>query len=301
MNWSEIKMIYKAPDSEIVVNEQIIKELILEQFPHLSHLRIQFVDAGWDNENYKLGEKYLVRIPRRAIAVQLIEHEISCLSKLMDQLPLSIPAPIYIGQPNKYFSWKWTINPWFKGNTVECGRLAFSEAIKLVDFLKKLHFLRLKDIPDNPFRSVPISCKRDQVEERIDRLKSRINLIIPNIEALWKRALAEPDYQTKSLIHGDLHPRNIIQKNHKIEAIIDWGDITMGDVASDLAVIWMLFRNKDWINQAFKTYGASQSTINRSIGWAIFYGVTLLDTGLNPNEQHASIGRFILETLEKID
>jgi aminoglycoside phosphotransferase (APT) family kinase protein len=73
-------MIYSDPESEITINEQIVKELVREQFPDLSNLEVRFVDSGWDNENYKLGDQYLVRIPKRAIAAKLIEHEIYCLT-----------------------------------------------------------------------------------------------------------------------------------------------------------------------------------------------------------------------------
>jgi aminoglycoside phosphotransferase (APT) family kinase protein len=293
-------MIYSDPESEITINAQIVKELVREQFPDLSNLEVRFVDSGWDNENYKLGDQYLVRIPKRAIAAKLIEHEIYCLKQLDDHLPLKIPTPVRIGQPNTYIPWKWTINPWFRGHTVICGQLVDTEAINLVKFLKVLHILKLKEVPDNPFRSVPISHKKDQVEERMERLKKRTSLITPGIERLWEKALSEPDYQVKSLIHGDLHPRNIIQRNNKIEAIIDWGDMTMGDVASDLASIWMLFGDINLIHNAFKAYGTSNAIMNRSIGWAIFYGITLLDTGLNSNEKHVSIGQFILDNLNRV-
>jgi aminoglycoside phosphotransferase (APT) family kinase protein len=41
-------------------------------------------------------------------------------------------------------------------------------------------------------------------------------------------------------LHGDLHPANILVDRGSISAVIDFGDITAGDPAADLAVAWML-------------------------------------------------------------
>ncbi|MFH9228283.1 phosphotransferase [Streptomyces lydicus] len=42
-------------------------------------------------------------------------------------------------------------------------------------------------------------------------------------------------------LHGDLHPANILVDRGRISAVIDFGDITSGDPATDLSVAWMLF------------------------------------------------------------
>ncbi|MER7151067.1 phosphotransferase [Streptomyces lydicus] len=42
-------------------------------------------------------------------------------------------------------------------------------------------------------------------------------------------------------LHGDLHPANILVDRGRIRAVIDFGDITSGDPATDLSVAWMLF------------------------------------------------------------
>jgi aminoglycoside phosphotransferase (APT) family kinase protein len=81
---------------------------------------------------------------------------------------------------------------------------------------------------------------------------------------------------------------------------MDWGDITTGDPANDIAILWMLFNDKTAINNALKQYGASQSLINRSIGWAIFFGTLFLDTGLNTNPQYTNTGHQTLTTLNNL-
>jgi aminoglycoside phosphotransferase (APT) family kinase protein len=40
------------------------------------------------------------------------------------------------------------------------------------------------------------------------------------------------------------HPRNILVDRGRLSAVIDWGDVTRGDPATDLAAIWMLFPSR---------------------------------------------------------
>jgi aminoglycoside phosphotransferase (APT) family kinase protein len=38
-------------------------------------------------------------------------------------------------------------------------------------------------------------------------------------------------------IHGDLHPRNVLVNQGRFCAVLDWGDVTAGDAAADLATL----------------------------------------------------------------
>jgi hypothetical protein len=62
----------------------------------------------------------------------------------------------------------------------------------------------------------------------------------------------------------------------------------------------MLFADPQVRQEAFATYGKpSQSTLLRARGWATFYGIVLLDSGLIDNPIHASMGERILRRLEE--
>ncbi|MDZ7955632.1 phosphotransferase [Nostoc sp. DedQUE09] len=101
-------------------------------------------------------------------------------------------------------------------------------------------------------------------------------------------------------LHGDLHPRNILVENGAIAGIIDWGDITSGDIATDLASIWMLFSEPKARSQALAEYSnVSEATIQCALGWAILFGVMLLDTGLVDNPRHAIMGEKTLHRVSQ--
>ncbi len=282
------------------VTEDIVKSLIEQQFGDMKNLPVRFLDSGADNSNYLLGNKYLVRLPKDKDAAALINNEIKWLPYLQNKLNIDIPVPHRIGEPTDIFPWSWTITPWFSGDTADKSVVGNREISVVTAFLKTLHSYAPEDAPINPYRGVALTKKADDVQKRINRLKIRTDLITDKITELWETAINESVPEYKTLIHGDLHPKNIIAGNGEIKAIIDWGDITTGDPANDIAILWMLFNDKTAIDNALKHYGASQSLINRSIGWAIFFGTLFLDTGLDTNPQDTNIGHQILINLNKV-
>jgi aminoglycoside phosphotransferase (APT) family kinase protein len=290
-------MIISVPPAEVTLDVTLVKKLIDAQFPDLTHLSIQFLDSGWDNNNYRLGTQYIVRIPRRKAAVASILNEINWLPKLQSNLPIPIPAPVRVGEPDHNCPWHWTITPWFEGKTVDGTPLYKSEALRIAQFLKILHRQNADNAPINLHRGIPLNEKNEEVLLRLERLKKQTDLISPKIEHLWQQAVNEPFPSEKYLLHGDLHPRNILIHNKKFAAVIDWGDITSGDVATDLACLWMVFGEKSTRQKSLKYYGANQSLINRAIGWAINFGTILSDTGLNGDPSYTENGAFILKNL----
>src|SRR5207253_4442943 len=60
--------------------------------------------------------------------------------------------------------------------------------------------------------------------------------------ALWRELVETPVWTGPPMwIHGDLHPANLLVEDGRIVAVIDFGDISGGDPATDLMAAWMLF------------------------------------------------------------
>lgn len=291
-------MITKEPKAEVQIDIPLIQNLLATQYPQLADEKIEFLDAGWDNENYRVGQQHIIRLPRRKVAVSLLQNEVNWLPKVQKQLQINIPAPIFVGKKTTKYPWPWTIVPWTTGKTANLNRPNESETATLAHFLKALHPMDATDAPANASRGVHLSEKMADLSIRIERLKTKTSLVTSKIEQLLDRALNSPFPTKKCLLHGDLHPRNMIVHEGKIVSIIDWGDITDGDPATDLASFWMLFDQQSSIEKGLKIYGATTDLIHRAIGWAIFFGVILLDTGLQDNEQHAEIGATTLRRLD---
>ena len=287
-----------TPAADVEVDTALVQALLREQHPILAHLPCVPVDAGWDNVMVRLGDAFCLRLPRRAAAAALIEHEQAWLPRLADKLPVQVPVPLWTGEPGCGYPWRWSIVPWLAGEPADLQPPHASEAPKLGAFLKALHTLAPADAPLNPVRGVPLQKRAPAVEDRMRRLESQSPLITREMWRMWSAALAAPMDVEPTWIHGDLHPRNVLIEDGAFSGIIDWGDIAAGDRATDLAAIWMLFDDPQARRQAWQAYGSvTYATYMRAKGWAIGFGVTLMEAGLVDDPRHAAVGE---QTLRRI-
>lgn len=290
-----------TPAAEVKIDALLVSQLLAEQQPDLQTLSIQFVDAGWDNAMFRLGDRLAVRLPRRESAARLLEHEQHWLPQLAKQLPLAVPVPLRIGVPNSLYPWHWSIIPWLPGQTAAKIRLNPVQARQLALFLQALHVAAPDNAPQNLFRGVPLIERATMLDERMQRLAAQTTTISPTIRSLWQQAVEAPIDVEPTWIHGDLHPRNLLVDNGGITGAIDWGDLTAGDRATDLAALWCLLPEPHLRQKAIAAYGeVSEATLARAKGWAILFGVVLLDSGLVDRSQHAAIGQNILHCVAQV-
>jgi aminoglycoside phosphotransferase (APT) family kinase protein len=106
-------------------------------------------------------------------------------------------------------------------------------------------------------------------------------------------------------LHGDLHPANILVSHGRVSGVIDFGDITAGDPATDLAVAWMLlplghhaaFRSAYRSARADPAGSAedagSTALWTRARGWALNLAIVFLAHSAD-NPQLLNVGRRTL-------
>lgn len=284
-----------TPAAEISIDAALVRSLIHEQFPRYAEFGLRPIGSGWDNVMMRLGGDLLVRLPRRSVAVPLIEHEQRWLPILAPRLPIAVSAPIHAGRPSDRFPWPWSITRWLPGEAADLAAPQPEESVRLAEFLAALHRRAPPEAPANAVRGVPLSDRADSVAERMQRLRAQTDLITPRLEEIWMDGLNAPPSTDACWLHGDLHPLNVLVWRGRIAGIIDWGDITSGDIATDLAAFWMLFDGPA-VQRALAAYGdIEQTTIARAKGWVVFFGAVLLETGLSDHPRHAAVGAKILK------
>ena len=287
-----------TPPADVAIDDRLVRRLLHAQHPDLAERPLRLLDTGWDNVTMRLGDDLLVRLPRRAEAAALIVHEQRWLAELAPRLPLEIPSPVRVGRPFETYPWHWSVVPFFEGKTADLEEPGVDQAEVLGAFLRALHTHAPPDAPRNPVRGVALEARRVAIEARLERLEAVTSSITPVHRALWRRALAAPIDTEPRWLHGDLHPRNVVVAAGRFAAIIDWGDVTAGDVATDLASVWMLFEAPEVRARVFESYGpVSDATLARARGWAIGFGATLLETGRVDHPQHRIIGERVLSRL----
>lgn len=292
-------MLNGTPAAEVPIDGELVRGLLREQFPDLSGEPLALLDSGWDNEMYRLGNELLVRLPRRPSAVPLLEREQAWLPSLAKRLPIPVPVPVCHGSPSDRFPWPWSILSWLPGKTADLAAPARHQGRRWARFLRALHLPAPEEAPDNPLRGCPLEARKERVEEGLGRLRQDTESITPVVLEIWERALEAPEAAESCWLHGDLHARNVLVEGGKISGVIDWGDLTAGDAATDLASVWSLLGNPVGRAECLSEYGPPEDLLARAKGWAVFFATMLLDTGRVDHPRHAAMGRAIFRRLEE--
>lgn len=251
-----------------------VERLVATQFPDWAQLPVRPVaQGGWDNRTFHLGGAMLVRLPSAERYVAQVEKEHRFLPALARQLPLPIPAPLAIGRPGEGYPWPWSIYRWIDGERASLETIAnlavFAE--DLADLLLALWRIDASDgLPagDHNFhRGGSLAVYDVETRNAIDVLAGEIDA--PLITGIWERALASA-WQAKPVwVHGDIAEGNLLTRDGKLSAVIDFGSSGVGDPACDLVIAWTMFDEP--AAQAFRERVAlDKQTWERTRGWCLW-------------------------------
>jgi aminoglycoside phosphotransferase (APT) family kinase protein len=284
------------PAAEVNVDEFVVRELLREQHPDLADLSLRYVDAGFDNALWRLGDELLVRAPRRLVAAALTVNEQRWLPELAPLLPLAVPAPLRIGRPSGRYPWPWSVVPWLPGRPGD--RVPVTDPIdaggRLGRFLRSLHRDAPSSAPTNEWRGVPLAERTDTFEQRLATLVDEVDA--SELARVWEEALdARPHRGSPVWIHGDLHPANILISKGTVAAVIDFGDLCGGDPATDISGVLMLLPS-----EGFEAFRAEYPVIDtdglqRAYGWSALFGLMLLELGRRDRPSYEGMARLALE------
>jgi len=263
----------RKPAADVIVDPALVRALLQEQHPDLAHLVPVKVAEGWDNALFRLGDELAVRLPRRAASAMLIEHEQRWLPQLSLRLPVPIPVPVRVGIPGPIFGWSWSVVRWLPGQSLLHAALpdAIATGAVLERFLRSLHQPAPVDAPSNPWRGVPLEARTAALRKHLQQLDGVVDRTA--VLSLWDRALSAPKWPGPPLcLHGDLYPGNLLVSDGHLSGVIDFGDLTSGDPATDLSLLWMLPRS---IRSRFEAWTGDEPDAlkMRARGWALALGL----------------------------
>jgi aminoglycoside phosphotransferase (APT) family kinase protein len=281
-----------TPAADIHVDEPLVTALLAAQCPELAALPVRIVGNGWDNTIARVGDDWMVRVPRREAAAALLFNEQTWLPLLAPSLPLPVPVPWFCGVPDDAFPWAWSVCRWLPGRTTAEAPPAdpAETARTLAGFIAALHQPAPPDAPLNPFRGVALAERAAAVQARVAALGDAVDA--PRVLRVWAELQATPAWGGPPLwLHGDLHPSNMLTLDGRLSAVIDFGDLCAGDPATDLAVAWMMFPAAE--RTLFRNLaGVDDNTWRRAGGWALNLSLAYL-TGDDSTSMPA-IGRHTL-------
>jgi aminoglycoside phosphotransferase (APT) family kinase protein len=258
----------------VTIDSALVQKLITAQFPQWSGLFIKPVEfSGWDNRTFHLGADMTVRLPSDQTYALQVTNEQHWLPKLAPSLPLSIPTPIAMGKPGEGYLWNWSIYRWIPGHTATiAGIQDLSQfAVALAEFLVGLQYCDSTGGPtagpQNFYRGGALATYDGEAREAIAALKDKS--VAAAITKIWNEALASTWERPPVWVHGDIAVGNLLVQNGQLSAVIDFGQLAIGDPACDLAIAWTLFSGES--RAAFQsTLKLDQASWVRGSGWALW-------------------------------
>lgn len=270
------------------INVSLVEKLIQEQFPEWAHLEVKPVKlSGHDNRTFHLGDEMSVRLPSDAAYAPQVEKENKWLPLLSKELSLPISSPIAKGSPSEEYPWPWSINKWIEGETVtkENIRDLNEFAADLGAFLVALQSVDASNGPiagaHNFYRGGLISVYDEEARGAIENNKDIFDETV--LKYLWDLALQSTWKRKPVWIHGDVAPGNLLVKDGKLCAVIDFGILGVGDPACDAAMAWTFFdqNSRDIFKERLRM---DEETWNRARGWALWKALIIYDANKISNK-----------------
>lgn len=234
----------KMHAEEIYTDAVLVRRLLTRQFPQWANLPVTLVASyGTDHDIYRLGAHLGVRLPRVGWASGQAVKEAKWLPRLAPHLPLAVPRPVGLGQPDEGYPFTWAVHEWLPGENAD-GTLRDLEqaAVDLAGFIRALRAVDTTGAPPRlpGTRGGPLAERDEGVRHAVAQLGERID----GAAALrsWDEALAASVWDGAQVwVHGDLLPGNLLVVDGRLSAVIDYGGLGVGDPACDLQPAWNLF------------------------------------------------------------
>ncbi|MFE7528372.1 aminoglycoside phosphotransferase family protein [Kitasatospora sp. NPDC057542] len=236
-------------ENEIRVDEAAARSLLQEQRPEWAALPISPAGAGTDNRMYRLGDQLLMRLPRTPGNAKAVRKEQTWLPRLAPYLPCRIPEPVHRGTPSSAFPLAWSVYRWIDGDEAGPGSVSDWPAFgtDLAVIVQSLHAIPLMGAA----RQGELSWYRGGGLHACDQWVSGcfddcgtiegLDLDIEQLRHLWQSALALPEPSGRQVwLHGDLKPSNLLVRQGKLHAVIDFGCLSVGFPDAEHSPLWDL-------------------------------------------------------------
>jgi aminoglycoside phosphotransferase (APT) family kinase protein len=263
------------------VDADLVRRLVAAQFPQWAGLPVTpVVPGGHDNRTFRLGAELSVRLPSGEGYARQVAKEQRWLPVLGPQVPLAIPQPVAHGAPGEGFPHEWSVYRWLEGEPASAETIAdpVALAVELAGFLRALGAADAAGGPPpgphNFHRGGPVAFYESETLRAIEALGERIPR--DAVLSVWEAALASSWAGEPVWFHGDVAEGNLLLRDGRLAAVIDFGTSGVGDPACDTVIAWTLLRGR--ARAAFReALGGDEGLWDRGRGWALWKALITFD------------------------
>jgi aminoglycoside phosphotransferase (APT) family kinase protein len=284
-----------TPLDRSAIDAALARRLVDSQFPQWAQLAITPVEAdGWDNRTFRLGAELSVRLPTGDWYAEQVDKEQRWLPVLAPRLPLPIPVPVARGEPGAGFPYPWSVYRWLEGELASSARIAglTAFATDLARFLRALAGVDATGGPPpgrhNFHRGAPLGVYEAEALEAVDRLGDEVPR--DAVMRAWEDAMATSWDREPVWFHGDVAVGNLLVRDGRLRAVIDFGCSGVGDPACDVVIAWTFLSGES--RARFRAeLAVDAGTWSRGRGWALWKALITLVGHLESGSPDAALAR----------
>jgi aminoglycoside phosphotransferase (APT) family kinase protein len=281
------------------IDTGLVRRLVATQFPRWAGLPVRPVEFdGWDNRTFHLGDRMAVRLPSAEGYAAQVDKEHRWLPVLAPRLPLPVPVPLAKGAPAAGYPFNWSVYRWIDGDPAGPERIddLTGFAATLAGFLTALRRVDPDGGPPpgrhSAFRGGPLTTYDAETRRTIEALGDRIPGDLAT--AAWEAALDAAWRGRPVWVHGDVAAGNLLVRDGKLVAVIDFGCSAVGDPACDMTIAWTLFSGDS--RRAFRAAASvDPATWARGRGWALWKALITVAEHVDTDPARAAPARRVID------
>ena len=233
----------KLHKGQVDIDAALVRRLVAEQFPQWTDLPLErFASGGTVNAIYRLGDDMYARLPMTKEWAWSIDNEVKRLPWLRPLIPFDIPEVLGRGTPGAGYPFAWAVFRWIEGEIWDLAGMR-DDREPVLDYAAVVGALRRIDPGDFRPRGMAALSLRDLDGPIRDATHAARDLVDePAVLAAWQQAVALPSFDGPySWVHSDISADNLLMRDGRLSAVIDWGSVHVGDPAHDITPVWGMF------------------------------------------------------------
>jgi aminoglycoside phosphotransferase (APT) family kinase protein len=245
-------------DDEIDVDERLVRRLLATLSPAYADLPLRRFDAsGSTNALFRLGEDLLVRVPRQPGGTETIEKEQRWLPHVAPHLPVPVPEVVAVGEPGFGYPEKWSVVRYLRGDQPVVPQAGEAPRHGLAaDLAAVVEALSSVQVPSEAttdpalswYRGRPLATMDHAMREYLRDSRPLVGhpdltIDLDEVAAAWHVVLEMPEAHREAdprWYHGDLNAENLLVRDGRLVAVLDFGGLAVGDPTIDLVAAWQL-------------------------------------------------------------
>lgn len=272
---------------EPTLTPELARRLVDAQFPQYAGLPIHPVGhQGWDNVTLRLGDGLSIRLPTAQGYVASVAKEHRWLPVLAEALrgrtTIAIPEPVALGAPGPGYPFPWSIYAWLEGEPLIGRQPTPQLAADVADFLVTLRSVDATDGPGHGIATWHRGGGLDPYAEEAFRSLAALNShgrieVDPELATdVLQTALASRWTGDPVWFHGDVAPGNLLVRDDRLSAAIDFGTAGTGDPACDTVIAWTTFTDPATRETFTDHLDLDADTWARGRGWALWKALLVM-------------------------